>query len=74
MPYLLTLANRNDTISVPMPKVTKASTIVAVACRCCWHYRLKYNANANYPIGLFLLTKVRKEGEISYVISYASFN
>jgi hypothetical protein len=49
-PYLLTLANRNDPISVKTPKVAKASTIVAVVCRCCQHYRLKYNANLNYPL------------------------
>jgi len=49
-PYLLTLANRNDPISVTMPKVAKASTIMAVLCRCHWHYRLKYNANVNYPL------------------------
>jgi hypothetical protein len=30
-PYLLTLVNRNDPISVATPKVAKASTIVAVA-------------------------------------------
>jgi hypothetical protein len=46
-PNLLTLAN---TISVAMPKVAKASTIVAVAFRCRQHYRLKYNANVNYPL------------------------
>jgi len=44
-PYLLTLANRNDPISVVMPKVAKASTIVAVTCRCHWHYCLTYIAN-----------------------------
>jgi hypothetical protein len=50
-PYFLTLANRNNPISVAMAKVAKASTIVAVVCRCRRHYRLKYNANVNYPLG-----------------------
>ena len=65
MPYLLTLANRNDPISVAMPKVAKASTIVAVTCHWRWHYRLKYNAYVNYPktilakINSALLTNVR---------------
>ncbi len=49
VPYLLTLANRNDPISVSTPKVAKASTIVAVVCHCRWHYRLKYNPIVNYP-------------------------
>jgi hypothetical protein len=42
-PYLLTLAR-----PIEAPKVDKASTIVAVACR--WRYRLKFNANVNYPL------------------------
>ncbi len=50
MPYFLTLANRNDPISVAMPKVAKASTKVAVTCCCCQHYHLKYNTNINYPL------------------------
>jgi hypothetical protein len=50
VPYLLTLANRNDPISVAMPKVAKASKIVAAMCCCHWHYRLKNNANVNYPL------------------------
>jgi len=49
-PYLLTLANRNDPISVATPKVAKVSTKVAVACCCCQHFCLKYNANVNYPL------------------------
>jgi hypothetical protein len=49
-PYLLNLANRNDPISVPRPKVAKASTVVAGACRCCLRYCFKYNANVNYPL------------------------
>ncbi len=49
-PYLPTLANRNDPISVATPKVAKASTIVAAVCRCHQRYRLKYNANVNYPL------------------------
>ncbi len=53
-PYLLTLANKNDPISVAMPKVAKASTIVAVACCCRQRYHLKYNANVNYPLGTIL--------------------
>jgi hypothetical protein len=43
--YILTLA-------VNLPKVAKASTIVAVTCRYCQHYHLKYNANVNYPLDL----------------------
>ncbi len=35
---------------IEAPKVAKASTIVAVACHCRWHYRLKFNANVNYPL------------------------
>ncbi len=46
-PYLLTLANRKDAISVVLPKVAKASTIVTVACHCRWRYHLKYIANAH---------------------------
>ncbi len=49
-PYLLTLANRNDPISVTMPKVAKASTIVAVTCRCRCCYCLKYNSNVHEPL------------------------
>jgi hypothetical protein len=49
-PYLPTLANRNDPISVATPKVAKASTIVAAMCHCSHCYRLKYNANVNYPL------------------------
>ncbi len=48
-PYLLTLANRNDPISGAMPKVVKASTIVAVTCRFRRCYLLKYNANVDEP-------------------------
>ncbi len=48
-PYLLTLANRKDAISVVLPKVAKASTIVTVACHCRWCYHLKYIANAHKP-------------------------
>ncbi len=48
-PYLLTLANRNDPISVAMPKVAKVSTIMAFACHCRQHYLLKYSNNVNYP-------------------------
>ncbi len=50
LPYLLTLANRNDPISVAIPKVAKASTIADIACCCCRLYCLKYNANVNYPL------------------------
>ena len=56
-PYLLTLANRNDPISVAMPKVTKASTIVAVGCRCRQHYRLKINTNVNYLLPMMPIWK-----------------
>jgi len=56
--YLLTLANRNDPISVAMSKVAKASTIVAARCHCHWRYHLKYNANVNYPLrGLYTAEK-----------------
>jgi hypothetical protein len=47
MPYLLTLAITHDPISVATPKVSKASTIVSVMCRCRQCYRLKYNTNVN---------------------------
>ncbi len=47
VPYLLTLANINDPISVATFKVAKATTIVAVACRCRQRYHLKYNANVH---------------------------
>jgi hypothetical protein len=43
--------NRNDPISFAMPKVAKASTMVAVTCCCHQRYHLKYNANVNYPLG-----------------------
>jgi hypothetical protein len=33
--------DRNDPLSVMLPKVAKESTIVTVVCRCCWHYHLK---------------------------------
>ncbi len=46
---MLTLANRNDPISVMPPKVDKASTIVTVTCRCHQHYRLKNIANVHEP-------------------------
>jgi hypothetical protein len=32
---------RNVLICVALPKVAKASTIVSVVCRCCWHYQAK---------------------------------
>jgi len=50
MPNSLTLAIRNVPISVALPKVAKASTIVTVACCCCWHYCLKYIANLHRPL------------------------
>jgi len=56
VPYLLTLANINDPISVATFKVAKATTIVSVACRCRQHYRLKYPANVHKP--LVVLPKV----------------
>ncbi len=46
---VLTLANRNDPISVMPPKVGKASTIVTVTCRCRWHCCLKNIANVHEP-------------------------
>jgi hypothetical protein len=49
-PYLLTLANRNNPISVEPPKVAKASTIVTVMCHCRRPYRLKYIANGHEPL------------------------
>jgi hypothetical protein len=50
VPYLLTLANRNDPITVAMPKVAKASTIVAVVCCCRRRYFLRYNAKVYEPL------------------------
>jgi hypothetical protein len=40
---LLALANRNDPISVTLPKVAKASSVVTVAVTVVywWHYRAK---------------------------------
>ncbi len=60
-PYLLTLGNRNDPISVAMPNVAKASTIVAVMCHCCQGHCLKYNANVNYQkiMNNFVIQPVR---------------
>ncbi len=45
--------------------VAKASTIVAVKCRCRRRYRLKYNANVNYP----LLSFVYKFGRVAHQYS-----
>jgi hypothetical protein len=50
-----------------MPKVAKASTIVAVAGRCRPRYHLKYNANVNYPLSSIYTGK-----KILYVVIVAS--
>jgi hypothetical protein len=52
MPYLLTLADRNDPICVAPPKVAKASTIVTVPCRSHQLFHLKNIANVHEPIRL----------------------
>ncbi len=36
-------------ISCPSPKVAKASTVMTVACRCCWRFCFENFANANDP-------------------------
>jgi hypothetical protein len=53
---LLVLATSGDVTQiglflflVALPKVAKASTIVAVACCCRRRNCLKFNANVNYP-------------------------
>jgi hypothetical protein len=41
-------------LSLSLPKVAKASKILAVACCCHRLYRLKYNANVNYPLKMYV--------------------
>ncbi len=67
--------DRNVPISVSMPKVSKASTIVAVACRCRRHYCLKYNANVNYPLSNKKICPCHKfsQGQISFRFNHNIF-
>jgi len=43
LPSLLALAMRIIAISVMSPKVSMASTVVTISCRC-WHFRLNVRA------------------------------
>jgi hypothetical protein len=50
-----TAKNRNDTIFVMPPKVTKASAIVTVMCHCHQHFYLKNITNVHDTSGWLTL-------------------
>ena len=53
-PYFPCLCDKDRIIYIYVvpPKVAKASTIMTVACCCCWHYCLKNIANVNTALYL----------------------